>query len=323
MSQLLQHKPPTFQERVHRRHTGRVSLDIDMACLGIDVFGRSGGLRLVFLLLRYGILHFGRRCEGLLAEDIVNGFLGRNLWSVRRPDGRLAFLYIDDECAGHIELIDEGGAEKLCETLIVHPESVLAQIFEREQREEFRRGQEDLVREHHPPAGNFDECLDGMKRRFFRSEPRAYFREIPVAEQEYLRIASHGKMEIVFFQDAQGAVEFPEPGDIAVLDELGEREIDLVEGGFEAFDGAAPRVIEIFFLGDGSEEIHDVSRFLAPFGNIEYADQGAERALGDIFAAVLEDLDKWLDRASVGDEDFRHGFIQFERGLDFFWAFFL
>ena len=116
---------------------------------------------------------------------------------------------------------------------------------------------------------------------------------------------------------------FPQPGDIAVLHDFGQREIDLVESGFKTFDSAAARVAEVFFFGDGSEEIDDVCRVFAPVGNFKHTYQGAERAFGDVFAAVSENFDEGLDRTSIGDENFHYGSLERSSRPDFVLAFFL
>src|SRR5687767_4443635 len=110
-------------------------------------------------------------------------------------------------------------------------------------------------------------------------------------------------MKIVFFQYAKRALELSQPIDIAVLDELGQGDIDLVKRCFKALDGPAPGTAEVFLPGHRCEKVDDIGRVLTFFGNLKNSDQRSEVAFGDVFSFVLKRFDERLDGAAVGDQN--------------------
>ena len=174
MEYVLKRELDMFETLVGFCFSECAPLDIDMAGFGIDIFFRGAGFLLAFLLERGGSRSFGFWDERFLTEDIASGFFRSFFLFLRRWEGS-AFLKIENDGAGHIKLIDEHGAQELPEMLPIHPQSVFLEIFERQETEEFRRGEDDLVSGQQAPAGNFDECLDGVDVGFFGSQPGAYF----------------------------------------------------------------------------------------------------------------------------------------------------
>ncbi len=262
-----------------------------------------------FLMLRF---------EGGLGK-IAFDFRTLSFGGLRFGASGLAWLGdIDDDGAAPIKLVDHGGAEELSEPVFVHALCLAFDGFFIEQREDLRQKKEETIIGCEPTAGDLDEGLDRMLRGIRRSESFADMRERTVAEEIDAAIAGSGEMDGVFFDDRYGAVELAEPVDIAMFDDLSEGDVDLMERRFEAFHGAAPRIAEVFVLGDGEKEIDDILGILALVIDLKNTKQDAERSASDIIVFVPENLYEVFGIPSSGRLDLRNDTVVLLKRLWFF-----
>lgn len=301
-------------------HFRNVALDIDMARLRVDIFAFLGNDFVLGDLFGFRRFSVRERCltEGI--EKRLYDFVVLRGGFCEYGFAQVFFGNIDNDRASEKQLVDKGCFDVLGEFFVRKPFGVFSQFFRGADIEESRRGQDNFVVDPEAAAGNLGECFERMEVGLF-GEAVADIAQDTVSDEDGFRFAGDGEMNIVFFKNTDGRIEFAKPGGVVLFDEFRKSQIDLVKGCFQAFYGGSFGVGEIFLLYHGGKKVDYIRGILTLILDFENTEDGAQGLKGYVLGFVVERLYIRLESSVSGNEYFGDGGIdplQWFYGVVFF-----
>mgnify|MGYP003604446536 CR=1 FL=1 len=212
---------------------------------------------------------------------------------------RGSLFYVDHDGPATVQFIDHRGTKELIESVAIHLSGMMREDGFADDLDSLRKEKQDPVDGEELSAWYFDEGFDRSVGGVGRCQTFADMRKGSAAGEVDSSVTGSGEVDGIPFQYGYCAMEFPEPADIAMLDDFSERDIDLVQCRLETLHGASSWIAEIFILRDGNKQIDDILRILTGVIDFEYAKQSPERGARDIVALMTEDFYEMLGIASA------------------------